>query len=227
MKKIILTLTSIVLVSACSKKDDDPAPAPTNVYPTTQWYGNKGNSVDTIDVLNGYLYMTSKHKSGSAKSTSVGSFRKIKGDFELRVQYSDFRATGTNPTSETFAVFLTKMQGQTVTPILTGILGNEYMYAEDSDIANTQIKSTSNTSGEWYVKRTGSDFTTWFRAGTDTLFLNKTNYTAADLYMNFSINASDNTPTKTSVQIDDFSLTGSSASEAASDSFDSKDLTVY
>lgn len=228
MKQIIFALASLLIISACSKKDD-PAPASNDNpdLPTTQWYAYKGNEADTVQVMNGYLYMTSKYVATKTKSTAVSSFRKIKGDFELRVKFSSFTPTGTNITSETFSCFLTKIEGQSATPILSGILGKNYMYAEDSTPANTLIKPSTNREGEWYVKRVGSDYTTWLRAGTDTLKLNKTNYSAADLTMNFAIDASDNTPTKTSVHIDDFILTGGLGTDASTDSFDENSVTVY
>ena len=117
--------------------------------------------------MGGYLYLTTSYVAGQNKGTTVSSVKKLHGDFELRVNFSSFHTTGTSSVSETCGVSLEEDESRRI--LLSGLLSNSYLYAEDSVVNNTLIKPTSNRTGEWYVKRVGSNYTSWFRAGSDTL----------------------------------------------------------
>ena len=224
MKRIIFTILAISIFSSCSKKEDsNPTPSnPAPEVPKTQWFSYKTVQADTADVRNGYLYMTSKYSDSESKGTSVGTVKKIKGDFELLVKFSSFKPTGSGIFPEGFGVILSA----TETPhgVISAILGRSMMFAGDSAKTNAYSKLTTNRDGEWYVKRVGSTYTSWFRAGSDTLKINKTNYITSDLSFNFSVISYDNTTTSTSVHIDDFMLTGG-GTDVKSDPFDENDIT--
>lgn len=224
MKYIIFVLPIVLFLSACSKKNDDPAPAPNinNTPLSTQWYSYKSNSVDTAKVINGYLYLTSTYLSSTQRSTSVGSDKKIKGDFELLVKFSSFNPPNINYPLESFGMILSA--SETPHGVISCTLLKDFMYVNDSSASATSPKSTHFREGEWYVKRIGADYTSWFRAGSDTLKLNKTNYITSDLSMHFSASSFENASYSTSVHIDDFTLSGG-GSDVKSDPFDVNDIT--
>jgi hypothetical protein len=156
--------------------------------------------------------------------TSLASINGIKGDFEIRVKYSSFHTSGTNIFSETLGISLATVG---VTPaIISGNLSNTSLYMTDTTSSVHTFKSTVNRDGEFYVKRTGADYTSWMRAGADTVFLNKTNYFTQDVSVLFEIGSLDHTVTRTSVHIDDFTITGGGGI-VVSDPFDSnKNITA-
>ncbi|MBC7485629.1 MAG: hypothetical protein H7282_02620 [Cytophagaceae bacterium] len=221
---LFILLSSSLLLLACSKKDD-PTPAATDPnYPTTQWISVKQNQNDTAEASNGYLYLNSTYSSTGARGTGVTTVKKIKGDFEMKVKFSSFKPTGSNTISELFGCILSSTSPKTSNGILSLLLSKNTMYVEDSNVVNTISKPTANRQGEWYVKRTGGDYTSWFRIGSDTLKMNKTNYITSDLSMSCTIVAFDNTVTSSSVHIDDFTLTGGGG-DVKSDPFDTNDIT--
>ncbi|MBC7485628.1 MAG: hypothetical protein H7282_02615 [Cytophagaceae bacterium] len=223
MKQIIFALSFIVILFACKKKDDPaPAPSPDNNVPSTQWYSFKSNSGDTAKALDGYLYLTSTYTAGTTGGTSVASVKKIKGDFELLVKFSSFNPPTISYPLESFGIILAASETHHGT--ISCVLLKDYMYVNDSSASTTSPKSTHYREGEWYVKRVGADYTSWFRAGSDTLKLNKTNYITSDLSLSFSVGSFDNTSHSTSVHIDDFTLTGGGG-DVKSDAFDQNDIT--
>lgn len=217
-------LCALLILTSCSKKDN-PAPVPTNPgYPNTQWISVKQNQNDTADVANGYLYLNSTYSSLGARGTGITTVKKIKGDFELLLKFSAFKPTGANSISELFGCILSSDSPKTSNGTLSLLLSKNMMYVEDSNVVNTISKPTSNREGEWYVKRTGANYTSWFRMGSDTLKMNKTNYITSDLSLSCTIVAFDNTVTSSSVHIDDFTLTGGGG-DVKSDPFDENDIT--
>ena len=229
-KNYFLLLTTFMLIFSSCKKSSSSDPSPS--APSTEWFSIRQSTADTARTMNGYLYLTTSYLTGTTPGNPLGTevitVKKIKGDFELLAKYSSFHTTGTNSTSSTFGMILSSDNPNPSNGVLSGILEIDAMYAEDSSFAtNTLTKATTSREGEWYVKRTGGDYVSWFRAGSDTLFMNKTNYITSDLSFEVSIGAFDNTATNCSVHIDDFQLTGG-GTDVSSDPFDkSNDVTAY
>jgi len=215
--KLAYVLPILVLISC--KKSDDPTPSVSN-----QWYSNKAFADDTVDVKNGYLYLSTRYNSSPSKATSILSYGKLKGDFELRMTFSSLALSGTNTFSEvlSFALF----QNGVTRAVVGGSLTNEMVYVGDSSSTFPDMKSTNAREGEFYVKREGSTISAWMRAGEDTSFLDKTNYTTADLTPGIMISSNDATVARTSVHIDDVTITGGGGA-VQSDPFDKKSITAY
>jgi len=216
--KLVYVLPILVLISC--KKSDDPAPAVSN-----KWYSIKAYADDTVAVKNGYLHMSTKFGSASSsKATSISSFGKLKGDFELRIKYSSVGMSGTNTFSEAlgFALF----QSGVSRALVAGTLTNEMVYVSDSSSTFPDMKSTSARAGEFYVKREGSTLSAWIKAGDEISTINKTNYTTSDLKLSILITSNDATVTRSSVHIDDISIIGGGGG-VESDTFDESSITAY
>lgn len=209
---LILFLSAYMWSCKPSESSSDPVPS------YTQWYAHKQNTDDTINDVNGYLYLSTKYTAVPRIGTSVSSITSIKGDFEIRVKYSSYHTSGSHPFSEVLGFSLA---ANGITPaIISGNFANTSMYITDTSSTTVPtFKTTTNRDGEFYVKRLGSSYTCWMRAGADTVYLNKTNYITQDVSMVFEIGALDNTTNRTSVHIDDFTITGGSGA-VVSDSFD-------
>lgn len=216
--KLAYVLPILVLFS-CKKSDDAPTPILAN-----QWYSYKAFADDTVDVKNGFLYMSTKYGSSSSGASSVVSFGKLKGDFELRIKYSSASMSGTSTFSESLLFGL--FQPGVTKALVGGVLTNEIVYVGDSTTTFPDMQSTSAREGEFYVKREGSKYTSWMRAGADTSFLNKTNYVTSDLSLTMAITSNDVTVTRTSVHIDDVSIQGGGGA-VRSDPFDENYITAY
>ena len=219
--KLAYVLTVFVLFS-CKKGDNDTAPAPTG---SNKWYSVKAYADDTVEVKDGYLYMSTKYGSASTtKATSISSFGILKGDFELRIKYSSVEMSGTNTFSEAlgFALF----QSGISRALVAGNLTNEMVYVSDSSKTFPDMKSTSARAGEFYVKREGSTLNAWIKAGEEISTINKMNYTTADLRLSILISSNDATVKRTSVHIDDVSIIAGGG-EVESDPFDKSSITAY
>lgn len=222
LKKLTFLIVLLLSIQAC-KKSDDSSPAPVE-NKTINWYAFKQNVEDTIEVKNGYLYISTKYSSSSQNGDALISAKKIKGDFELRINFSSFNSNGINNLSEQMGFTLSRQGGSS--PLYSGILNNNAIYIEDTVFVNTVSKPTNNKNGEFYVKRTGGDFIAWMRAGADTVKMHKVSYSTADLTLGISVASLDNTATHTSLHVDDFNLNGGGG-EVTSDPFDENHIMLY
>jgi len=210
----LCTVLSVLLFS-CARYIEEAVPA------TKLWLGSRQNTNDTITVENGYAYL-STHHSISASGTSIISNNKLKGDFEIKISYSFFVTSGSNSYSDQLEFNLS--QTGLRNPLVAGFLTNDDIYLQDSTgVSNS--KATANRAGEFYVKRVGADVYTWIRAGSDSLFMDKNNYSTADLTVEATIYSWDNTSTHTSVHIDDVLITGG-GNDFPSDHFDQNKINV-
>ncbi|MDB5272973.1 MAG: hypothetical protein JWO58_1340 [Chitinophagaceae bacterium] len=203
------------LFFSCARYIEEAAPAP------IIWLGSRQNSNDTITVENGYAYLSTYH-SISASGTSIISNNKLKGDFEIKISYSFFVASGTNSYSDQLEFNVA--QAGSRNPLVAGFLTNEKIYLQDST-GGSSSKTTTNRAGEFYVKRMGSEVYSWIRAGSDSLFLSRTNYSMADLTLEAMIYSWDNTSNHTSVHIDDVLIIGG-GNNFPSDHFDQNKINV-
>lgn len=215
--QLLFILPALFLIS-CKNKGDDPAPA---FSISQQWYSVKAFSNDTVKVKDGYLYMSTKYGSGTVGrgSTSVGTFKRLKGDFELRIKFSNVIMTGTD-LSETvgFALF----QDGADPAVLAGQVSNQtIMVSEPSTFPDVQPRTTND--GEFYVKRVGGNYTSWIKVGDNTSSLNKTDYFTGDLGVSMYIFSEDETATRTSVHIDDVIITDGGG-KVVSDTFDKNNI---
>jgi hypothetical protein len=188
------------LLFSCATYIDDVDPVDT----AKRWLGYRQNSDDTISVRNGYVYL-STHHAIAASGTSIISNNKLKGDFEVKITYSSFVASGSNSFSD--QLFFNFSSPQVQSPLIAASLTNDEIYLQDSTRAGVS-KSTGNREGEVYVKREGTTLYSWIRAGGDSLFLNKINYYSGDLSIEMQVYSADNTTTHTSVHVDDIIVIG-------------------
>lgn len=212
----LLYLLPVLFFISCKKKDD-PTPA-TDV--AKQWYYVKANNDDTVNVENGYLYMSTEYPYDSPHSTtSLLSRNTLKGDFELRIKYSSVGMSATNPG----ALFFGLIEEDNPMSIMNAHLSNDIVYTHDSTSTRPDIKSTTAREGEWYVKRTGGNYKVWMRAGADTSFIEKENYSTGNLTIGISIASSNTAVARTTVHIDDISIEGGGG-DLVSDPFDKNSI---
>ena len=218
MKKIIFLLVLTSVIVSCKKKNSDD---PSSVTP--KWFATRQNASDIATVSNGVAYLkTSNNGSQSPNGLSLSSFNKLKGDFVIKLSFSSFSTSGANSLSEWFTVGLSDQES--VHPLVASILTNTEMYLEDNNV-DYQVKSTTNREGEFYAKRVGADFFTWCRVGSDTLRMDKLNYSTKDVSIFMNITGMDNTATNTSIQIKDVLISGGGGL-LTTDTFDNNTISV-
>ncbi|MDB5257727.1 MAG: hypothetical protein JWM14_2422 [Chitinophagaceae bacterium] len=188
------------IFSSCAKYIDDPTPVDT----TKRWLAYRQNVDDTISVKDGYVYL-STHNAISANGTSIASNNKFKGDFEVKISYSSFVASGNYSFSDQLIFNFSSPDIQN--PLIAAFLTNDEIYLQDSTRTGVS-KSSTNRAGEVYVKREGSTIYSWIRAGDDSLFFNKTNYYSEDVSLEVKVYSADNTTAHTSVHLDDIVVVG-------------------
>ncbi|MBC7485971.1 MAG: hypothetical protein H7282_04395 [Cytophagaceae bacterium] len=188
---------------------------------TRRWLGYRQNNDDTISTINGYAYL-STYNAISANGTSITCNNKLKGDFEVKISYSSFVASGDYSFSDQL-IFNFSASGLR-DPLIGASLTNEDIYIADSTRTNSS-KNTVNRYGEVYVKRTGSTIYSWIRAGSDSLFMNRINYYSGDLTIEMKVLSADHTSTHTSVHLDDIVVTGGGGF-VKSNTFDEKTIRI-
>ena len=209
MKSLLfkVCLLSLIVISYSCKKSSDSSSNPAPSFPA-EWYSLKQNSNDTVLVQGGYLYLQTSYNAGntSKTATSATTYGQISGDFEFTVNFSSFSPKGSKYASDVFAFLLVPSGGGI--PVISGNLTDSMLYIMDNTLSSPTLKYTTNRQGTIYVKRIGANYTSWMCAGTDTVYLNKTNYSTAPLNLGFEIGSLDNTATHTSVHVQNFVIKG-------------------
>jgi hypothetical protein len=204
----LLMASTILLFSSCNRKNDAASsPAPASVY-SYQWYSTMQNANDSCYFKNGGFYISNQyHTDGSSIpiASVVNSRFNISGDCEVKIKFSNFNPTGTTILSD--AVNISFSGKGILKPLVTMLLSNGYLSAQDT--LNSKLpKSSYSKQGEAYFKRVGNSYTSWFRAGSDTVFCNIPNYPSNDLGLTIGVIAAQaNNPVKSaSLQIDEISV---------------------
>lgn len=214
---VIIGLILSVLLFSCVRNTEEVIPADT----TKRWLGYRQNSDDTILTKNGYAYLTT-HYGISANGTSIASNNKLKGDFEVKISYSAFVTSGNYSFSDQLIFNFSSPKVQY--PVVAALLTNDKIYLQDSSKTGVS-KNTFQRDGEFHVKREGTAIYSWFRAGEDSLFLDKINYFSEDLSIEMLVYSADNTATHTTVHIDDIVVIGGGGF-VKSNTFDDKTIRI-
>lgn len=202
MKKLpaLFFLLSMVFFS-CARYIDDVPPEDTS----KRWLGYRKNNGDTIIVNNGFVYLTTVYHPGLAIGTTITSNNRLKGDFELKISFTSFLASGDYDFSDQLLFEFPFVDGGK--DLFTAYLTKDHLYLQDSTGAGVS-KNTVNRNGEFFMKRQGSDIHAWIRAGNDSLFFDRSNYYSKELAIKMGVFSGDNSSSLTSVHIDDVQITG-------------------
>ncbi len=197
---------------ACAKKSEDPTENPIPFIPpsstyTPQWKSLKQGEYDSCYIKNGSMYIANKHHTkesggGSISSGASSTFR-ISGDCEIKIKFSDYAPTVTSVLKDLVNITI-RDEAFSTAALFYAYLSNGYIAIQNVGHANPS-KSTYGKEGEFYLKREGGTYTTWFRAVEDTVFYDVVDYPTGDLTITLGIaTTQDSDPVKRAhVQIDE------------------------